>query len=141
MFYYRSYKLAKCVGKKFLATAQPALSTLGKVTQIEMMLSVLHSPRWLGQEGLGIIALRNHGDFGSTLCQCKDRFIVFLGIILELKKCLLIYMVAIKIMMILTDRLSELTAGLQGPPGRPGRGYRGPPGSAGPRGPVGKLTA
>ena len=36
-----------------------------------------------------------------------------------------------------TDRLSELTAGLQGPPGRPGRGYRGPPGQAGPRGPVG----
>ncbi len=37
----------------------------------------------------------------------------------------------------LTDRLSELTAGLQGPPGRPGRGYRGPPGNVGPRGPVG----
>merc|ERR1712212_334314 len=35
---------------------------------------------------------------------------------------------------VLRDKLSELTAGLQGPPGRPGRGYRGKPGKAGPRG-------
>ena len=38
---------------------------------------------------------------------------------------------------VLRDRLSELTAGLQGPPGRPGRGYRGLPGKPGPRGPIG----
>ena len=38
---------------------------------------------------------------------------------------------------VLRDRLSELTAGLSGPPGRPGRGYRGPVGSSGPRGPIG----
>ena len=35
------------------------------------------------------------------------------------------------------DRLSELTAGLVGPPGPPGRGRVGKTGKSGPRGPIG----
>ena len=36
-----------------------------------------------------------------------------------------------------SDRLSELTAGLVGPPGPPGRGRIGKSGKPGPRGPIG----
>ena len=37
------------------------------------------------------------------------------------------------------DRLSELTAGLVGPPGPPGRGRIGRSGKSGPRGPIGAI--
>ena len=40
----------------------------------------------------------------------------------------------------LTDRLSELTAGLVGPPGPRGRGMRGTSGKPGPRGPMGNRA-